>query len=564
MRTGRPVLRTTFQMTADILPRVGDSNAAMRQAIALTLRWMEERFGTALPNTQPPQSFERDQWGQKSVECISIPEDGLWTARLTHADEGNPPVAGRTWTTDVAFHEQESAIAVAVRGVCASRPDCEHEVFRTRPRIVAELSRQMGLHEVRPLTGEPWLLTDESDLRSLHALLLDQRRTVPVIMLTQPPHHYVGPPLSEYVLDARLLARRTQGVAHVVQMPFRLGYTWTDMVGKPWSVFNGAVRTYRAGLDFDEDLPNSHPRTFIDRIVFWRHAQLEGEGAFLQFLVDQAFLDAATKRMDWGGCLFVPDARSREAEIARERLQAEIVGEGNTAEEIAALRERLQLVNEAHTKEVTALRTQLEEAQKEAEAWSNDSMQAIKDRNYYRDENGRLRLVNDSLRHQLSQKTGETSDATIEIPDTYEDFDEWVERNLVGRVLLHTRALQGIKKARYEEVGLVYRCMLLLANEYRDMRLGDDGAKERFDGEIKRLGLRCGPSVSATRAGEEGDTYFVRYPVGSLQKRFLELHLRKGTTKDDRVCLAIYFFWDDATQQIVVGWLPSHLDIRSS
>jgi hypothetical protein len=46
------------------------------------------------------------------------------------------------------------------------------------------------------------------------------------------------------------------------------------------------------------------------------------------------------------------------------------------------------------------------------------------------------------------------------------------------------------------------------------------------------------------------------------QSPFLDLHLRKGSTKDDQYCLAIDFFWDDQEQQVVVGWLPGHLDNR--
>jgi len=47
-----------------------------------------------------------------------------------------------------------------------------------------------------------------------------------------------------------------------------------------------------------------------------------------------------------------------------------------------------------------------------------------------------------------------------------------------------------------------------------------------------------------------------------MKTKLLNLHLRKGTTKDDRYCLAIYFFWDDEKRRVVVGWLPSHLDNR--
>ena len=40
------------------------------------------------------------------------------------------------------------------------------------------------------------------------------------------------------------------------------------------------------------------------------------------------------------------------------------------------------------------------------------------------------------------------------------------------------------------------------------------------------------------------------------------MHIRKGRDHDARHCLAIYFFWDEETRQVVVGWLPSHLDNR--
>jgi len=66
------------------------------------------------------------------------------------------------------------------------------------------------------------------------------------------------------------------------------------------------------------------------------------------------------------------------------------------------------------------------------------------------------------------------------------------------------------------------------------------------------------------RAGEQGKTYFVRFPTHTDTPRFLEFHLRKGATKDVRYCLAIYFFWDEDTQQVIVGWLPSHLETRAT
>lgn len=141
-------------------------------------------------------------------------------------------------------------------------------------------------------------------------------------------------------------------------------------------------------------------------------------------------------------------------------------------------------------------------------------------------------------------------------------LQDWVNRHLVGRLVLHARALRAVRNAVYEDVALVYQGLLLLANEYRNQCLGRDGANGTFRTKYESFGLSFSRSISKERAGEQGDEYFVHFPTASSRKRFLEWHLRKGVTRDDRHCLGIYFFWDDDTQQVVVGWLPSHLDIR--
>jgi len=148
------------------------------------------------------------------------------------------------------------------------------------------------------------------------------------------------------------------------------------------------------------------------------------------------------------------------------------------------------------------------------------------------------------------------------VPDAYDGLGEWVERHLAGRLQLHPRAARGLKHARFQDVALVYRAFLALAREYRDMRLPapeDRKPKLAWDAKLAELGVSFDGSITETGAGQQGDTYFVTYPPG---RRFLDSHLRKGKAKDDELCLAIYFFWDDEKREVVVGWLPSHLDNR--
>jgi len=545
---GRPSVRTTFQLAAKVLTRPGGKQTDVFQGAAReVLGWLKHKCPDDLPEEAwRGESFSCGVPGH-NVECASIPDEGVWSLRLVHPDTpfgDREAVPGRTWTTEVSLRQGEEAVRLGVRVLCTSQAYSEGNIALTRPRFVLDLARHFVLQEVRQIEDRPWLLRNERDLDDLYALLTNPARTMPVFLLTEVDRRQMHVPVSDYVLEPIDLARRLEGLAYVAVMPSRLTFAWTDRVGKVWSAFLGAVRTYRPGLDFDEDSPTQHPLTLAKNILFWRHGGLQAEDAFTAFLVDQSYQHAATKRVDWGGCLFFADAQMRRTQRAKEEASEEADWRG---------------IYEA---EVTALREKVSEAEKERDEALDLAEQAEKDRDLYIGENDRLRWQIDSLRERLAEKTGEDIDTTVEIPQDYEDLPQWVEENLLGRLVLHPRALRGVKDAQYEDAGLVFRSLLLLANEYRNMRLGLADAREAFEAKMAELGLRCSGSISESRAGEEGDTYFVRYPLHADRKRFLELHLRKGSTRDDRHCLAVYFFWDEETRQVVVGWLPSHLENR--
>jgi len=95
--------------------------------------------------------------------------------------------------------------------------------------------------------------------------------------------------------------------------------------------------------------------------------------------------------------------------------------------------------------------------------------------------------------------------------------------------------------------------------------LGQEFGKLRCDEKLREIGLDLSPSISSSQAGEEGDEYWVAYPIGSQdKKRLLDLHLTKGVSREARFCLRIYFFWDDEAKRVVIGWLPGHLDTQAT
>jgi hypothetical protein len=151
------------------------------------------------------------------------------------------------------------------------------------------------------------------------------------------------------------------------------------------------------------------------------------------------------------------------------------------------------------------------------------------------------------------------------LPESLDELESWAQQKLKGKILLHSRALNGAKKSRYVDPALIYRSLLFLGNEYRELRingyLGDSA--DRCQARLLELGLELTNSITPARAGEQGEDYYVDYPsLGETQ--FLKHHLKKGTSRDERRCFRVYFFWDEIEKLVVVGWLPSHLGTRLS
>ena len=85
--------------------------------------------------------------------------------------------------------------------------------------------------------------------------------------------------------------------------------------------------------------------------------------------------------------------------------------------------------------------------------------------------------------------------------------------------------------------------------------------KKKYEEALQNLSLEETPSISESRLGEHGDEYKVTYGGKS---RILDRHLKCGNSRESRYCFRLYFFWDDESEIVVVGWLPSHLDTRAT
>lgn len=549
---GRARLTTTYRFRALAGHRVVDPGQAYGRTIEKILEWLSEKEPHLLPvpDWKLP-SFRKEEQGQV-LEVVSLPHRFIWAVRLTHPDVGlgeqYKPVAGRSWTTDVSVVSVGTQVHFGIEVFASTlNPEAPQPAF-IRPGVIKSLCESVGLAQVRPLDGKPWTIQSAEDLDALEILLTDRDRDLAVIVATQPdPRYWTGPAKApETLVDCERLAGKTVGYAHVVKMPFNLAFEWTKRVGKAWSVFDGAVRTYMPGLDFERDSLSAHPIAFKDRILAFSSAGEEpGAGTFEEFLLGKLRVAMPRVPFPWNPLLFVPDARVVEAEeLARVTLGGEVCRD----------------CQEQYDKQAEALKEKIRSAEEEANKWFQLADDYLKDLDYHRQQTHVLQSAVESLRAQLEAKTGTSLDDEVPIPDTYEGMPEWVDRYLAGRLVFLPRAAREVKDAVYEDVPLVYKGLLLLANEYRNMRLGlGEKGKEKFEARCGELGLRFGGSMTEAAVGEFENEYFVPYPVGSGLKRMLDFHLRKGNSRDERQCLGIYFFWDEQARLVVVGSLPAHL-----
>jgi hypothetical protein len=89
-----------------------------------------------------------------------------------------------------------------------------------------------------------------------------------------------------------------------------------------------------------------------------------------------------------------------------------------------------------------------------------------------------------------------------------------------------------------------------------------DASPERvsaYNSELQALRLENSPVGSAVITNKE--KYTVTF---GGRPRTLDLHLKNGVSREPHLCFRLYYFWDEESQSIVVGWLTSHLDNAST
>lgn len=499
--------------------------AARREAI----RWIRNRTGGSLPrNAWEGHSFSKEV-GTQRAEAIRL-SDTFWAATHTDADKN---VAQRSWITEFDIRlapKQENVVLFGCRLTCTTLGE-NPAYTRSVPGIVRQIiDNTGGVVDGRAASTSAWYVRNECEVDELVAFLTKPDRQRAVIIVSSDSD-------GKTLVPADDLAKSLIGMSHVVDISSEASYILTDQVGREFSVFGGAIRTYRTGFSPDADEPFTHPLATPGRIVSW----VDETQTFSEFLIDRTVKEFLSSRHIRKEVRSFASVRAEFNKQERDRLLEEGASDSEllkvAEDEVSDLRGN-----------VTELEQLLEEAEKERD-------RAIEERNEARADRYHLQEQIGNLREQ--QKNGGVEDP--ELPDSLSELEDWANKNLSGSVKILNRAYRAAKKSVFEDTRLVYQALLLLRDYYVPMRQGLKTQDEYYNA-CGEIGVEETQTIGAS-VGEFGQTYYVDH---NSRKRFLAKHLKKGNARDPRHCFRLYFFWDDEDQQVVVGSLPEHLDSRTT
>lgn len=512
----RDVLRVSGQIP---LSQGGNDFSTARQ---LVLEWVKERSGGTLPKEAWDFEDFRTDLAGRNTECLSQEFDGLeiWAVR---AEDPDGTVAGRNWKTEVVLaKEQSNRLRFSLR-LRVSSHVADQEFTPASPGLVSSLIQSVGMR----LGGHnfnlaPLSVRDHTSYDLFIEHLLSPSRKTPLVVQSFVPN--------QRMIANNGLCRRLAGIAHVYSLSPVFARKLSDEIGKEMSVFDGGIRIYAP--DFEKsDEPSIH-RLFLRRFI----QQGENYKVVARHIAqDVAALGMRTNQIGKEVLSFSDVSAALHKHRSEERDAALSTGQSENSD---ALIESLK-------KQVQSLEAQVDDA-KEMEAIALEENEIFLAR--AEEAEARARNITGQIQYLKanSQKPKEATDDHVSRPSDWGDFAKWVEREFAGQIVLTGAAKREIKKAKFTKIDLACDCIEWLSKEGISTRIaGADGTSTR----------EAQVAEGAIHAHCGGDAYDFDWEG---QRHTADWHIKGSSSRDPKLCLRIYFAWDDQSQQIIISHMPSH------
>lgn len=529
--TEREPMKHIYQLTALIGSESDGINDKKFIAAAWILyAWMRREVIDCIPLPELPTTVSGSTKKGRSVAAIYQPEDHFFTLRFSVFENGIRD------TIEAEITPYRQSLLLAVREIVFLRePGSNAKPASGPPAFVRQLIDEVGLNDGRRLSAAPQRISAHH-IDKLAFFLCAPDRRLPVVLISQAKNPALGQ--NGYLVDGRKLASELAGSAHVMVIDWDATYDLSRIVGDEWSCFGGAVRIYwPSSIDFEADDPYEHPlytaQTIRRNFYF---------GEFEKELKKEIRAQNAGQVIDWNrlGVQFYVEAEQEHMLSAS--------GEASTEELLEQCRKQLRRVHESK-----------EEYKALAETYYADMVACREESQALQKQMTAMTEMLDRQRREIARlKHGKVERPPVDLG--YGQMAKWVEQYYPDRLYLHPRAVRALKSAVYQNPSMVYRCLILLAEDYYDYRMGRINR-----GTFLQRCNAVDPGLSECGFGEnsdileQGDEYYITY---AGKRHLLERHLKKGVSHNPLYCLRIYFFWEEKSSHVVIGSLPGHL--RSS
>jgi hypothetical protein len=211
--------------------------------------------------------------------------------RQATPDRRNPLTNSRTVRT-ISYFSPNGGVLFGCRLIVSARGE-NPQYQPSIPVFVRDVIQDGYAYlDNRLLTDQLWVVRTREDVVRLYGLITSQARRADVCVFSLGE---TSEDSSTAAASAAAVHSKTLGAAHVVVLTGTAAFMSTDLVGKEFSVFNRAVRTYRPRFDTDTDNPLRHPIAMAHRIEGWQESGVEGADAFESFLVRSAIAQTVSR-----------------------------------------------------------------------------------------------------------------------------------------------------------------------------------------------------------------------------------------------------------------------------
>lgn len=523
-------MRTIYAIQLQIIPRDGESPAdCFSNLVSKVRQWVEGKYlrtwesAVSMPldgSTVAPMAGHTLRGTSRSADDVE-----MFSLEWSHPADGDSSTA---WVTNctVARHGNAVQIAILLR-ISTTRVVLRPVRFDLgRPRLVNDLlSEYETLIDGWPVPTDVERLTSPQVQPYVDDVLLNSGRNLPVIAIS--PDAWQG----RYSVDAKALFERVKGFAHVTVLADKwTAFKFTDVVGKPLSCYDGAVRVYWPGFTLDDN-PFQHKLFLPQSIRFHDEQGLP--------LSDHLFRTLAA----------VASFRYTEGTAIRDARQA-----------IADLEKR----------KVDDLRHQVQTGSIEKESLERQLLEALEridqltaERDQYKADLAAQQAAWAEVQQAMATGDSDVAQAQAELKTRFNTVAEAVEqakKDFAGLLVFLDSALTSARESPYkapERVYQLFEALALVTSEWKEKK----GALGRsWNDAVSELGFDLRDQVSKTSKGKYADDYKFMYKG---QRRLFEKHITIGAKQADK-CLSVHWYRDDDDLVLAIGHCGRHLSNKTS